>query len=158
MKQMSENKMPLIISLGSNLGDREKNLEQAIKILSSHFKLRAKSHIYESDPVDYIDQPAFLNQLLEFELPLKSPQECLKIILSIEEQMGRVRSIPKGPRTIDIDIIFFGDQFVEEKNLTIPHPLYQNRNFILVPLKELPSFPYLNVSNHGILKGIQLFK
>ena len=103
--------MSLIIALGSNLGDRLHHLKQARWILSSHFELIAASQVYESKAVDLVDQPDFLNQVLEFKRPNNlAAEDILKTLLLIENFIGRVRSIPKGPRCIDIDLIFIGTE------------------------------------------------
>lgn len=130
--------MALILALGSNIGDREAHIELAISHLNNHFHLTAVSCLYESAPVDYLDQPYFLNQLLEFASPKISPENVLKLVLTIENQMGRVRTIAKGPRVIDIDIIFFDDKKITTPKLTLPHPSWREREFIFIPLTELP--------------------
>ena len=124
------------ISLGSNLGDRAANLREAIERLAEAAAVRAVSSIYEAEPVDVADQPWFLNCAVALE-PDKSPAELIKTVLSIEETMGRRRTREKGPRTIDIDILLFGDQVVEEPGLSIPHPAMHRRRFVLEPLTEI---------------------
>ena len=132
--------MALIIALGSNLGDRYASLAEARLLLEQHFKLTCDSKIIETEPVDYLEQPSFLNQVLEFEMPCMSAKECFSIIRSIENQMGRLRDIPNGPRNIDIDLIFFGNLKYEDADLIIPHPRALSRYFVMGPLKELPSY------------------
>ena len=138
--------MSLIIATGSNLGDKKNHLDRAKELLSHNFKFIAMSKIYQSEAVDYLDQPEFYNQLLEFELPLLSPSQALEIILELEKSMGRVRGISKGPRVIDIDIIFWGTDIVNQKNLSIPHPSWSERSFVALPLQELPYFETLKKS------------
>ncbi|MBF0207110.1 MAG: 2-amino-4-hydroxy-6-hydroxymethyldihydropteridine diphosphokinase [Oligoflexia bacterium] len=134
--------MSLILSLGSNLGDKWNNLSAANKELAQHFQLIAKSRVYRSLPVDYIQQPIFYNQILEFELPNVAPDSLLQLILQIELKLGRIRGageIKSGPRVIDIDIIFYG--FLEVSDypfLVLPHPAWKQRSFVLRPLRELP--------------------
>jgi 2-amino-4-hydroxy-6-hydroxymethyldihydropteridine diphosphokinase len=120
------------LSLGSNVGDREGNLRKAIGRLSV---LRI-SPIYETEPVDHTDQPWFLNLVVEAETEL-SPHELLATTSRIEQELGRVHDFPKGPRTIDIDILLFGDQIVNTPDLQIPHPRMAERRFVLAPLADL---------------------
>lgn len=136
--------MSLIISLGSNIGDSKSYLEKAITRLSHYFKIVECSRIYSSSAVDYLDQPDFLNQVLVFETPELSPEEVLNIVLAIELELGRVRNIDKGPRTIDIDILFWDLLEITEENLVIPHPRLFERSFIVKPLQELEIINYLN--------------
>jgi len=138
--------MSLIIAIGSNIGDKEKNLFQVKKILRSKFTYISESPIYESEPVDYINQDYFYNQLLEFKLPHLSPLQVLDICQEIETDMGRVKLIDKGPRLIDIDIIFWGLESLKTKRLTIPHSSWSIRSFIVKPLKHLPYFKILKKS------------
>ena len=130
--------MSLIISTGSNLGNREKYLSTALEKLCSHFDLIAKSKLYHSKAVDYLDQPDFINQVLEFKLPTIQPTDALSICLDIESSMGRERIIAKGPRTIDIDILLWAKEKINDKNLQVPHPRMFDRHFIMNPLSELP--------------------
>ncbi|MBT4792616.1 MAG: 2-amino-4-hydroxy-6-hydroxymethyldihydropteridine diphosphokinase [Halobacteriovoraceae bacterium] len=138
--------MSLIIATGSNLGDSYKNLNKGLHELSQHFRLIAKSNIYTSSAVEYENQPDFYNQVLEFEIPKLAPAAVMDLLLNIEEKLGRVRDIPKGPRTIDIDIIFWGLSHVNQENLTIPHPAWNQRSFVIYPLQELPFFQ--TIKNH----------
>jgi len=134
---MQAKKINLIIATGSNLNDRFKNLNMACEKLTKYFSLIQKSSIYESKAVDFENQPDFLNQVLEFEIPPQSPREVLKTCLEIEKSMGRHRDIPKGPRIIDIDIIFFSDIELKDKSLFIPHPSWKDRAFVVKPLIEM---------------------
>lgn len=136
--------MSLVISLGSNIGDRFENLRSAKTLLCKEFKLEEESRIYSSPAVDYLDQPDFLNQVLSFESPNVSPQETLKLMLSIEHSLGRRRDIPKGPRNIDIDMLFFNENVIKTSELEVPHPRLFERSFIVLPLKELKIFNTLN--------------
>lgn len=135
--------MSLIISTGSNLKDRVFFIHKAKELLCEQFKLIEESNIYESPAVDYLNQPDFLNQVLHFELPTISPSETLTIINNIEADCGRERFIDKGPRTLDIDILFWSTQTINEPNLTIPHPRQFQRSFIICPLMELKVFDSL---------------
>ncbi len=122
----------IYLALGSNLGDREKNLAAARDRLRP---LRASS-IYETEPRDLINQPWFLNQVIEAETDL-DPAELLAHIKQIEHDLGRQPTMPKGPRVIDIDILFFGGAIVHSTDLEIPHPRIAERRFVLDPLAEI---------------------
>jgi 2-amino-4-hydroxy-6-hydroxymethyldihydropteridine diphosphokinase len=127
---------PAYLSLGSNLGDRAANLYAAIARLSAAGPVQAVSALYETQPVEVVDQPWFLNCAAAIETE-KTPRELLKIVLSIEAEMGRVRLHGKGPRKIDIDVLLMGDRVVEELGLRIPHPSMHQRRFVLEPLAEI---------------------
>ncbi len=124
------------LSLGSNLGDREANLREAIAQLKGAGSVSHLSATYETQPVDLPDQPWFLNCVVELETE-KTPRELLTFALSIEAAMGRLRFRHKGPRKIDIDLLLFGDRIVAEANLRIPHPAMHQRRFVLKPLTEI---------------------
>lgn len=132
--------MSLIIATGSNIGDSLQHLEEAKQILSQKFELIAASRVYVSKAVDYENQPDFFNQVLEFRIPALSPHQVMNELLAIEKSLGRNRNIPKGPRTIDLDIIFWGLDTINEPALTIPHPRWSERSFVVKPLQELPFF------------------
>jgi 2-amino-4-hydroxy-6-hydroxymethyldihydropteridine diphosphokinase len=122
----------IYLSLGSNLGDREANLRAAIDRLNA----RRVSPIYETEPVDHVAQPFFLNLVVEAETSLM-PMQLLAHTQRIERELGRKRTVPKGPRTIDIDILFYGDSVIEVKRLQVPHPRLHERRFVLRPLADL---------------------
>lgn len=125
------------LSLGSNLGDREKYLREAISGLRELGVIRQVSAFYETQPVEVrTEQPWFLNCALSMETELM-PSEFLSRMLKVERSMGRVRTEPKGPRTIDIDILFFGNDVLSTPELTIPHPAMHQRRFVLEPLAEI---------------------
>ena len=124
------------LSLGSNLGDRYANLRAAIEQLGEAGAIRAVSSFYETEPVEFRDQPWFMNCVIALE-PRDSPEALLQRALAIEQEMGRVRMKEKGPRSIDIDILLFGDRVVEERGLKIPHPAMHQRRFVLEPLAEI---------------------
>lgn len=132
--------MSLIIATGSNIGDSVKNLHEAQRILSEHFTLVAASRIYCSKAVEYENQPDFFNQVLEFKIPAEAPHSVMQKLLEIERQQGRNRDIPKGPRTLDLDIIFWGLDTINEPDLIVPHPRWMERSFVVKPLQELPFF------------------
>jgi 2-amino-4-hydroxy-6-hydroxymethyldihydropteridine diphosphokinase len=127
----------IYLSLGSNIGDREANLRKAVEQLASQdMRVLHTSRIYETEPVDYIDQAWFLNQVVEAETAL-FPMQLLTRVGRVERELGRKRTVRKGPRTIDIDILFYGAAVVETTRLEIPHPRIAERRFVLVPLAEL---------------------
>ncbi len=135
--------MSLIIATGSNLGNSLQYLIEAKNYLSEKFTFIAQSQVYISPAVEYTKQPNFLNQMLEFEIPNKSPESVMDVLLGIEAQMGRRRDIPKGPRTIDLDIIFWGAEHINKEKVQIPHPRWSERSFIVKPLSELPFYETL---------------
>ena len=125
------------LSMGSNLGDREKYLREAISRLRDLGVIKQVSAFYETQPVEVqSEQPWFLNCALAMETELV-PLAFLGRMLAVEQSMGRVRTEPKGPRTIDIDIVFFGDDVLNTPELTIPHPAMHQRRFVLEPLAEI---------------------
>jgi 2-amino-4-hydroxy-6-hydroxymethyldihydropteridine diphosphokinase len=125
------------LSLGSNLGDRECALRRAMdRLAGADFRIRRVSAIYETEPLEVRDQPWFLNLVLEAETEL-FPKQLLARIRKVELELGRRRLRAKGPRTIDIDILLYGDSVVETAELVIPHPRLRERRFVLEPLAEL---------------------
>jgi 2-amino-4-hydroxy-6-hydroxymethyldihydropteridine diphosphokinase len=127
------------IGLGANLGDREAMLRRAIELLGAEpgIEVVAVSTLRETDPVGYLDQPRFLNGAVAVETELE-PRELLERLLAVERALGRDRSGPRyGPRTIDIDLLLYGDRVVDEPRLTVPHPRLAERAFALEPLAEL---------------------
>ncbi|MFZ0734614.1 MAG: 2-amino-4-hydroxy-6-hydroxymethyldihydropteridine diphosphokinase [Candidatus Sulfotelmatobacter sp.] len=124
------------LSLGSNLGNREDHLRRAISRLAAHGRLLSASSFYETEPVEVSDQPWFLNcaAALETEEP---PQQLMSSLLAIENEMCRKRIEKKGPRTIDIDILLYGNLSVNTPELTVPHPAMTQRRFVLEPLAEI---------------------
>ncbi len=136
--------MALIIATGSNIGDSVKLLNDACDFLSNEFDFKAKSRIYSSKAIEYENQPDFFNQVIEFSLPsILKPHEVMERLLQIEREFGRNREIPKGPRTLDLDIIFWGLEIVQNPDLIIPHPRWRERSFVVNPLQELPFFQTL---------------
>lgn len=123
--------------MGGNMGDRKNILEQARGLIAIHCgQIAIASSIYETAAWGKEDQPAFFNQALEIQTPLSAP-ELLEKILWIEKKLGRVREEKYGPRIIDIDILLFNNDSINEPGLTIPHPEMQNRRFALSPLAEI---------------------
>lgn len=124
------------LSLGSNVGDRAAYLRDAIARLQSAGHVVAVSSFYETEPVEFTQQPWFLNCAVALETA-KMPKQLLSALLRIERQMGRRRIQKKGPRTIDIDILLFGNAAMDSAQLTIPHPAMHERRFVLEPLAEI---------------------
>ena len=123
------------LGLGSNLGDRQANLDRALSLLSERLRLEKISSIYDSEPVGDVEQPRFLNLVCQAST-LLPPEGLLALAKGIEIRMGRTG--PTGtPRIIDIDILFYGDQVIEKPDLVIPHPRLHQRAFVLVPLVEI---------------------
>jgi 2-amino-4-hydroxy-6-hydroxymethyldihydropteridine diphosphokinase len=128
-------------NLGLNLGDREANLREAVRRLDSDgIRITRRSSLYESAPQDLLDQPWFVNAVVEIETSL-FPMQLLAHAREIERQMGRQRVTPKGPRNIDIDILFYGRSVIATPQLEVPHPRIARRRFVLEPLAEIaPQF------------------
>lgn len=124
------------LGLGSNLGDREKNLNLALKKLTQVGRITKVSSLYETEPVGYKDQPWFLNLVCEIETALSS-QNLLKTLKKIEQEMRRMPSPRFGPRPIDLDILLFDDLIIDTPDLTIPHAKMAERAFVLTPLAEI---------------------
>jgi len=124
------------LSLGSNIGDRETHLRDAIAQLAAEGRVVAVSSFYETEPVEVTDQAWFLNCAVALETT-DTPEQLMAALLRIEREMGRQRVQRKGPRTIDLDILLFGDEIIESPDLTIPHPAMHQRRFVLAPLAEI---------------------
>lgn len=126
------------IGLGGNIGDRQRLLTHAVTRLDAHplLHLVCPSSLYETVPIGYSAQPPFLNAALTLETGI-SPLDLLRILQRIERRMGRQRTVPNGPRTIDLDLLFYGDLALDTPELTIPHPGCADRAFVLVPLAEI---------------------
>jgi 2-amino-4-hydroxy-6-hydroxymethyldihydropteridine diphosphokinase len=137
------------IGLGSNLGDREAFLRRALELLRAEpdIDVTAVSSVRETDPVGLVDQPRFLNAVARIETDL-APRELLDHMLAAERELGRRRDGPRfGPRTIDLDLLLYGDEEIEEPGLVVPHPRLAERRFVLEPLHELD--PSLVVPRRG---------
>lgn len=128
------------LGLGSNIGERETQLKEAIRILNrfDNIKVTQISDIYETEPVGYTNQPNFLNLCVEIDTTL-DPQSLLSCCLKTEQQLHRVRVKRWGPRTLDVDILLYEDQIIEEDNLSLPHPRMNERSFVLIPLNDIAS-------------------
>ena len=131
------------VGVGSNLGDREATIRAAISALPG---VVAVSQLRETDPVGIIEQPAFLNGAVALETEL-SPRQLLAALLAIERELGRERRERWGPRTIDLDLLLYGGETVDEPGLTVPHPRLHERRFALEPLAELD--PELLIPGRG---------
>ena len=129
--------MSVVLALGTNQGDLISNLKKAISRINLISSVVEVSRIYESEPFGPIPQPNFYNLVLESTTPKTTPTEYMNSLLEIELQMGRIRNQKWGPRIIDIDILFWEDQTINSSFLTIPHPLIQQRSFVLLPLSEI---------------------
>src|ERR1039458_7442601 len=124
------------LSLGSNQGNRDQYLAQARKAIEKSFSMARFSKIYETEPVDLKDQPWFLNQVAEFQTDLP-PESLLEWVRGLEARAGRQREIPKGPRTLDADILLYDDWILDVEDLVLPHPRLEQRRHVLTPLREL---------------------
>ncbi|MFY9681986.1 MAG: 2-amino-4-hydroxy-6-hydroxymethyldihydropteridine diphosphokinase [Candidatus Sulfotelmatobacter sp.] len=124
------------LSLGSNVGDREGQLREARARLGAVGRVVAVSSFYETEPLEFTQQPWFLNSALALETS-KTPQQLMAAILDIEQEMGRRRLQKKGPRSIDIDILLFDGTVMDSPEVTIPHPALHQRRFVLEPLAEI---------------------
>ncbi len=131
----------IYLALGTNLGERARNLENALAKLSARVTIMRRSMIYETEPWGISEQPRFLNQVVEAETELE-PDALLDFLKQTERAMGRTRGIRFGPRVIDLDILFYEDRVIEQRrfngtSLRIPHPRLHERRFVLVPLAEI---------------------
>jgi 2-amino-4-hydroxy-6-hydroxymethyldihydropteridine diphosphokinase len=157
----------IYIALGTNVGDREKNLREAMQRLNaSGIQVRKVSSIYETEPLDYLDQAWFLNAVIEAETGMPA-EELLSALRGIESQMGSKKAFAKGPRLIDLDILLYDDATIDTANLQVPHPRMLVRNFVMVPLAEIapelrhPTWtePILELSEHtGDTSQVRKFK
>jgi len=132
---------PVYLALGSNLGDRERYIRAGILGLATHqIQIVRQASIYSTEPREILDQPWFINTAIETATELQ-PHDLLHICLEVERANLRVRDTAKGPRTLDIDIIFYGSEIIHDPGLTIPHPNFSTRRFVLAPLVEIaPDF------------------
>jgi 2-amino-4-hydroxy-6-hydroxymethyldihydropteridine diphosphokinase len=133
---MTSEPISVYLCLGSNVGDRKKNLDRALGFLSERLKLDKVSSIYDTTPEDNPDQPRFLNMAAHVHTTLE-PQTLLSLLKGIESKIGRTPAARYSPRPMDIDILFYGKEVVDTPSLTIPHPRIPERAFVLVPLNEI---------------------
>jgi 2-amino-4-hydroxy-6-hydroxymethyldihydropteridine diphosphokinase len=143
------------VGLGSNLGDRESTIHSAVAALGAApgVEVVAVSTLLETEPVGYLDQPRFLNGVAALETE-RSPRELLDLLLAVEARFGRDRTaVPaQGPRTLDLDLLLYGNEEIDEPGLRIPHPRLQERAFVLGPLAELE--PGLDVPGKGKIQTL----
>lgn len=138
MKEPSNQEIQAYIGLGSNMGSREQLLLEAVRRLDEHPQIRVEacSGLYETEPVGYLDQPPFLNMAVRVATTLP-PKDLLFTMLEIERSLGRTRDIRWGPRTLDLDLLLYGQQSLESEELTVPHPRMVERAFVIIPLLEI---------------------
>lgn len=156
------------LALGSNLGDRFQNLKNAVQMLNNEHAIEVvnASSIYETDPVGYENQDPFLNMVVQVVTGL-SPEDLLKLCLKIENELGRIREIKWGPRTLDLDILMYNQENIETEDLIVPHPRMHQRAFVLIPLLEVDHHIHvpkiekpmkLWVENLPDKKGVRIWK
>ncbi|MGB7874837.1 MAG: 2-amino-4-hydroxy-6-hydroxymethyldihydropteridine diphosphokinase [Anaerolineales bacterium] len=129
-------KHTVYIALGTNLGDRKANLRAAVESMPPDVKVVAESHVYETPPWGYEDQPAFLNMVVKAETDLE-PGSLLKYLKQLEAELGREQNFRWGPRLIDLDVLFYDDLIIKSPPLVIPHPRLHERAFVLAPLADV---------------------
>ena len=151
--------MPMVfLGLGSNIGNKEDHINKALTFISELYTVKKISHLYLTEPVGNIKQDWFLNCVVEIQTDI-DPKKLLSSFKSIERKLGRTKTEKNGPRTIDIDILFYGDHIVKTKNLVIPHPLIQERLFVLQPMMDInPDFvhPVFKKSIHELYQRSSL--
>ena len=133
---MSVEPVTAYFGLGSNMGNRQQNLDLALDLLSHRLKMGRISSMYETDPQDNADQPRFLNLVCRVDTRL-DPEALLVVTKGIERKLGRKPKTSNLPRPIDIDILFYGEQVIKTRDLLIPHPKLTERAFVLIPLVEI---------------------
>ncbi|PKO02720.1 MAG: 2-amino-4-hydroxy-6-hydroxymethyldihydropteridine diphosphokinase [Chloroflexi bacterium HGW-Chloroflexi-5] len=151
---MPPDQTQVILALGSNLGDRFENLQQALKDISLRVSIIKISSVYETPPWGYSDQPVFFNQVLSGNTSL-NPVELLTFVKNIENSMGRVKNFQNGPRLIDIDILLFGEKIIDSEKLVIPHPRMLERGFVMLPLAEIEPELIIPGTNKKVLELLQ---
>ncbi|MDD5486283.1 MAG: 2-amino-4-hydroxy-6-hydroxymethyldihydropteridine diphosphokinase [Dehalococcoidales bacterium] len=158
---MARNLVSVYLGLGSNVGNRQENLNKALGYIEQRMRVAAKSSVYETNPVGNTNQPMFLNMVCEVKTSLP-PEFLLVLAKGIEKKLGRMENHPKdSPRTMDIDILFYGDQVLNDHDLIIPHPRLSKRAFVLVPMNEIaPDFvdPASGKTVSALLEEIQSAK
>ena len=157
LKKRKLKKMTVFLGLGSNIGHRRENLSRAINLLPPLVTVLKKSSLHKTEPQYYIEQPNFLNQVIEVETSLAA-LDLLLYLKAIEKKMGRQPSVLYGPRLIDMDILYYGQEIIQTPFLKIPHPEIEKRDFVLFPLHELaPHFqcPVTKKSVHEMVAKLK---
>ena len=145
--------MKAVIAIGSNLGDRELNIDSAVAEIAKIIEVTHLSTNYETDPVGGPDQPKYLNAVLIADSVI-APHELLKSLLQIETRLGRTREFHWGPRTIDLDLIIYGEEIIDSADLVLPHPRAHERRFVLEPWAEID--PEAEIPGIGRIEDILL--
>lgn len=137
-QRANESIMLCYIGIGSNLGNRQQNIDKAVQELKASIGIEVKriSPIYETEPAGGPKQGKYLNGVIEIEANV-TPEKLLDILLNIENKLGRQRTVRNGPRVIDLDILLYGDKKIDSPCLKIPHPRMKERDFVMMPLNEL---------------------
>jgi len=147
------------VGIGANLGDPAGNCLKAVDLLAASRDLRLvrRSSLYRSEPVGVADQPWFVNAVAEI-ATRRTARELLAALLAIENDMGRIRDKPQGPRLIDLDLLLYGQEILREEGLIVPHPELHKRRFVLAPLAEIAPYvihPAFGVSVRGLLDRLE---
>ena len=124
------------IGIGSNLGNRNDNICRALNLIAKKLKITQISSVFETEPEGYKEQPDFLNAVIKLDVHV-NVRELLRLLKSIESDLGRKKDFRNAPRIIDLDILFYGDTVIKQDDLTVPHPRLHERNFVLIPLSEI---------------------
>lgn len=128
--------LEVFLGLGSNLGNKEENINNSLKLISELYTVKKISHLYLTEPIGNVKQDWFLNCVVEIQTDV-DPKKLLSSVKSIERKLGRIKIVKNGPRIIDIDILFYGDRVLKTKTLVIPHPSIQERLFVLQPMMDI---------------------
>lgn len=126
----------MYLALGSNVGDSKSYIDEAVRLLGDRVTVVAKAPIYVSKAVGYTEQADFLNTAIKVETDLR-PEALLEFVKEVEQKVGRIERFRWGPREVDIDIILYGEEVLESEDLTIPHPYFRERDFVLKPLSDI---------------------
>jgi 2-amino-4-hydroxy-6-hydroxymethyldihydropteridine diphosphokinase len=146
------------ISIGSNLGDREENCKQALRLLQANgILIKKQSRMYDTEPWGVKDQPKFINMAVEVETD-KKPEELLGVLKEIEIEIGRTETTKWGPRVIDLDILFYDDLILKTPDLEIPHPFLHERDFVLKPLSEIAPYKKHPVTGKTVKEMLENLK
>ena len=137
------------VALGSNLGDRHATLRRAVERLGELGQIEAASSVWDTEPVGYVDQPRYLDAVVRLRTTL-SPEETLARLLAVEHDLGRVRSFPNAPRTLDLDLLLCGSRRIALPGLTVPHPRMHERAFVLEPLGAIA--PAARIPGRGLAR------